>query len=114
MHRNLTYRHIICFSSLYIVSSYKNKLFVLDRKKVLRHHPDKKSSHKLALPPGVNEHGYFTCITQAYETLSTITGRQAFDSIDPTFDDDVPNYAHNSKQDFFQVFEAVFRRNARF
>lgn len=35
------------------------------RKKVLQHHPDKKDKTKKSrLPPGVNEHGYFTCITK--------------------------------------------------
>lgn len=83
------------------------------RRKVLQHHPDKKDKNrKSKLPPGVNEHGYFTCITKAYECLSTVSGRQAFDSVDPSFDDTVPSFNPN-KDDFFHVFEPVIRNNAR-
>ena len=33
---------------------------------------------------------YFTCITRAFENLSTSNKRKAFDSVDPLFDDDIP------------------------
>merc|ERR1712168_12636 len=83
------------------------------RKKVLQHHPDKKDKNKKSrLPPGVNEHGYFTCITKAYETLSTKTGREAYDSIDPNFDDSIPSF-NPLEDDFFRVFGPVIERNAR-
>ena len=84
------------------------------RRKVLQHHPDKKDKNrKSRLPPGVNEHGYFTCITKAYETLSTKAGRQAYDSVDPSFDDSVPNFNPSSKDKFFEVFDPVIKSNAR-
>jgi len=84
------------------------------RKMVLRYHPDKKNKNKaVALPPGVNEENLFTCITNAYEQLSTREGRESFDSIDDTFDDAVPNYSSTSKQNFFKAFTPVFERNAR-
>jgi len=83
------------------------------RKKVLQHHPDKKDkSRKSRLPPGINEHGYFTCITKAYELLSTKTGRQAYDSVDPSFNDSVPSF-NSTKDDFFKVFEPIIKSNAR-
>lgn len=83
------------------------------RKKVLQHHPDKKDkSRKSRLPPGINEHGYFTCITKAYELLSTKTGRQAYDSVDPSFNHSVPSF-NSTKDDFFKVFEPIIKSNAR-
>ena len=84
---------------------------ILDRKKVLQHHPDKKGSKKKQFDvPGLNQHEYFTCITKAYEILSNVVTRRAYDSIDPTFNDDVPTTV---KGDFFETFGSVFERNAR-
>lgn len=82
------------------------------RKKVLKYHPDKKGKHsKKHLPPGLSEHDYFTCITRAYETLATLEGRQAYDSVDPTVDDTIPSYS--PKQDFYKIFLQVFKNNSR-
>ena len=87
------------------------KCYLLDRKKVLQHHPDKKGLKKRKFDvPGLNQHEYFTCITKAYEILSNATTRRAYDSIDPTFNEDIPT---NVKGDFFEVFKPVFDRNAR-
>ena len=87
-------------------------LFISDRKMVLAHHPDKKS-HKSTktVIPGLNEHEYFTCITKAYEVLSNITSRRAYDSVHSSFDDAVPTQV---KGDFFETFRLPFKRNARF
>ena len=87
-----------------------NFLF-LDRKKVLRHHPDKKKNNVLVLPPEINEHEYFTCITKAYEVLSSVEDRQAYDSVDEEFPDEIPSYS--PKQDFFEVFSKCVKLNAR-
>lgn len=57
------------------------------RQKVLRHHPDKRK----AAGETVKEDDYFSCITTAFETLINPERRKAFDSVDPTFDDGVPN-----------------------
>eukprot|EP00795_Rhopilema_esculentum_P002392 gene2392-18036_t len=81
------------------------------RKMVLQHHPDKKSSRKSNFEvPGLNEHEYFTCITKAYEILSNVTTRRAYDSVDPTFNEDIPT---SVKGDFFETFKPVFSRNSR-
>eukprot|EP00112_Aurelia_sp_Birch-Aquarium-sp1_P014659 Seg318.15 transcript_id=Seg318.15/GoldUCD/mRNA.D3Y31 product="DnaJ subfamily C member 2" protein_id=Seg318.15/GoldUCD/D3Y31 len=81
------------------------------RKMVLAHHPDKKS-HKSTknVIPGLNEHEYFTCITKAYEVLSNVTSRRAYDSVHSSFDDEVPTQV---KGDFFETFRLPFKRNAR-
>lgn len=81
---------------------------------VLKYHPDrKKKTGSTQLAPGVNEHDYFTCITKAFEQLSTTEGRQAFDSVDEEFDDSIPTYHSNSKENFYKVFAPVFSRNSR-
>jgi len=81
------------------------------RQKVLRHHPDKR---KAAGEEIKEDDDYFTCITKAFETLGNPVQRRAFDSVDPLFDDDVPEVLKKDKQqDFFKVFPDVFVRNAR-
>lgn len=88
-----------------------NDIFYLDRKKVLQHHPDKKGNITFKFDiPGLNEHEYFTCITKAYEILSNVTTRRAFDSVDPTFNEDIPTIL---KGDFFDTFKPAFERNSR-
>lgn len=85
--------------------------FSVDRKKVLQHHPDKKTNKSIKFDvPGLNPHEYFTCITKAYEVLCNVTTRRAFDSVDPTFHEDIPT---NVKGDFFNTFRSVFERNSR-
>jgi DnaJ family protein C protein 2 len=84
----------------------------LDRKMVLKHHPDKSHSRKSKMHlDAVQE--YFTCITKAGEILMNKGKRRAYDSIDPTFDDYVPPVNPNSKINFYQVFGPVFETNSR-
>ena len=56
---------------------------------------------------------YFTCITKAFENLGTTNKRKAFDSVDPLFDDDVPDVIKENSKDFFETFAPVFDKNAR-
>lgn len=44
--------------------------------------------------------------------LSDPVKRRAFDSVDPTFDNTVPSKSEG-KENFYEVFTAVFERNAR-
>lgn len=73
---------------------------------VLKCHPDKSKGNTK-----VDEEA-FTCIQKAYEQLCTITGKRAYDSIDPSFDDDVPNVTEYNKKNFYKTFAPVFQRNA--
>uniref|UniRef100_A0A8C4IS24 DnaJ homolog subfamily C member 2 n=1 Tax=Dicentrarchus labrax TaxID=13489 RepID=A0A8C4IS24_DICLA len=77
---------------------------------VLKHHPDKRKAAGEQIVEGDND--YFTCITKAIEILSDPVKRRAFDSVDPTFDNAVPSKGEG-KENFFEVFAAVFERNAR-
>merc|ERR1712062_238667 len=83
------------------------------RYKVLRHHPDKRR----ALGEDIREDDdYFTCITKAFEILGVPSKRRAYDSVDPDFDDIIPDQISTSKQpkkDFFETFAEIFEKNAR-
>lgn len=79
------------------------------RKKVLKHHPDKRK----ALGEEVKaDDDYFTCITMAYETLGNVNRRRAYDSVDPEFDNNLPSNT-DLKKDFYEVFSYYFDLNSR-
>ena len=74
---------------------------------VLKCHPDKSQGNTK-----VDEEA-FTCIQKAYEQLCLIDGKRAYDSVDPFFDNDVPNVTEHNKQNFYKVFGPVIERNAQ-
>jgi len=80
------------------------------RQKVLRHHPDKR---KAAGEEIKEDDDYFSCITKAFEILGNPVTRRAFDSVDPTFDDDVPEVLKKDKENFIKIFGPAFERNKR-
>merc|ERR1712088_980281 len=81
------------------------------RLKVLKHHPDKRKAAGEEVKEGDD---YFSCITKALDVLGNPQTRRAFDSVDPTFDDDVPDALKKEKQDnFLQVFGPKFEQNSR-
>lgn len=83
------------------------------RQKVLVHHPDKQQQ-AAAEGDGEGEgDDHFKCIKIAYDILSNKKRRQAFDSVDPTFDDTVPPNNSHSRDNFFEVFGLVFSENER-
>lgn len=79
------------------------------RKKVLVHHPDKKSSADLGK---LNNDSFFKCIQRAWEVLTDPEARRRFDSVDPTFDESIPSV--KAKGDFFEIYGKVFSDNARY
>ncbi|KAJ7594094.1 DnaJ domain-containing protein [Mycena floridula] len=99
---------------------------VANRKKVLKHHPDKKVSTATAQTTSsiftemnTNDDAFFKCIAKAHEVLSNPERRRQFDSVDPEFMEvyeEVPTAAQfkNGKLDFFKAFAPVFEREARF
>lgn len=91
---------------------------VAHRKKVLKHHPDKKAG----AAGDSNDDAFFKCIQKAHEVLSNPEKRRQFDSVDPYFsliEDDVPTASQITKardpvRAFFKGFGPVFEREARF
>lgn len=69
---------------------------------ILRYHPDK--SKRI-------ESERFSLITHAFELLSNPTLRRSYDSVDPKFDDSIPNPSNSDN--FYEMFGPVFERNSR-
>ena len=74
-----------------------------DRKKVLKHHPDKKASstssefsnslYLTGVNQNTNDDAFFKCIQKAHEVLTNPEKRRQFDSVDPVFmefEDEMP------------------------
>ncbi|KAJ3221351.1 hypothetical protein HK099_003577 [Clydaea vesicula] len=77
------------------------------RRKLLKHHPDKKSQEGKGM-----DDSFFKCIQKAWEILSNEKLRKQFESIDPSFNDELPN--PRSKEDFFELYGEAFKKTARF
>ena len=84
-------------------------MILKDKKKVLKHHPDKQKQNG-----SEKERDFFACITKAFEILSNPVKKMSFDSVDPTFKDDVPANNEKSKKNFYKVFGDAFERNERY
>ncbi|GES59939.1 ribosome associated DnaJ chaperone Zuotin [Aspergillus terreus] len=80
------------------------------RKKVLRHHPDKKA----ALGDRDENDNFFKCIQIATELLLDPVRRRQFDSVDETCDVEPPTKKEVQKGDFFKLWRPVFESEARF
>ncbi|GAA6020875.1 hypothetical protein JCM11491_000016 [Sporobolomyces phaffii] len=80
------------------------------RRKVLRHHPDKKAS---AGGDG-NDDSFFKCIAKAHETLSKLDSRRQFDSVDPAISDEYPSVKETTADNFYELWAPVFERESRF
>merc|ERR1712156_870611 len=80
------------------------------RQKVLKHHPDKRKGQGEEIR---EDDDYFTCITKAFENLGVSNKRRAYDSVDPLFDDEIPDVIKDNSKDFISTFAPVFERNAR-
>lgn len=77
---------------------------------MLKYHPDKGN---VTQKDEKNERT-FSCIQKAYEQLGMCKDkRRAFDSVDPTFDEKIPDASEVNKQNFFKVLTPVFERNSR-
>ena len=93
-------------------------ILLTDRKKVLKHHPDKKAGQV----GDANDDAFLKCIQKAFEVLTNPERRRQFDSVDPYFElmqDDVPTQSQVTKHKhpekfFFEGFAPVFEREARF
>ncbi|KAI5794376.1 DnaJ domain-containing protein [Peziza echinospora] len=77
------------------------------RKKVLRHHPDKKASAGKS-----QDDGFFKCIQKATEILSDPIRRRQFDSCDDAADREPPS--KKAKGNFYKLWAPVFEAEGRF
>lgn len=83
------------------------------RRKALKHHPDKRGKTSVDL-----ESDYYSCITRAMDILGDPIKRKSFDSVDPLFDDSIPDMIKPAKlekntQLFYKTFAPVFELNSR-
>lgn len=87
-----------------------HEIKIAHRKKVLKHHPDKKAGATgLA-----NDDSFFKCVAKAHEILSNPEKRRQFDSVDDSIDDDDVPSGKESPERFFELWAPVFEREARF
>ncbi|TFK20622.1 DnaJ-domain-containing protein [Coprinopsis marcescibilis] len=96
---------------------------IAHRKKVLKHHPDKKASATPGFETGVqlntNDDAFFKCIQKAHEVLTNAEKRRQFDSVDPQFmelEEYIPTAAATKSKnfDFFKEFSTAFDLFSRF
>ncbi|WFC99877.1 hydroxymethylglutaryl-CoA lyase [Malassezia yamatoensis] len=87
-----------------------HEIKIAHRKKVLKHHPDKKvGSSGLS-----NDDSFFKCVAKSYDILSNPEKRRQFDSVDEAIDDDAVPTGKESAERFFELWTPVFEREARF
>lgn len=79
------------------------------RKKVLKHHPDKKAAQGRA-----DDDQFFKCIQKATEVLLDPTRRRQFDSVDEEADVDPPTKKQAQKGDYYKLWSKCFKAEARF
>ncbi|KAF8635701.1 hypothetical protein AX15_000325 [Amanita polypyramis BW_CC] len=96
------------------------------RKKVLKHHPDKKVStvtqnsySYLGIHQNTNDDAFFKCIQKAYEVLTNPEKRRQFDSVDPVLtelEDEAPTASEFKAKglNFFKAFTSIFELHSRF
>jgi len=105
-----------------------DQIKIAHRKKVLKHHPDKKAG--VSVTHSTNDDAFFKCIQKANEILTNSERRRQFDSVDPyysTLEEDIPtasDFKPTKGKDgkekeidpkrFFAEFGPVFEREARF
>ncbi|KAG6811120.1 hypothetical protein H0H92_008920 [Tricholoma furcatifolium] len=101
---------------------------IAHRKKVLKHHPDKKASSTpsesilgINVNRNTNDDAFFKCIQKAHEVLTNAEKRRQFDSVDPEFlevEEDITGITatefKNKKLDFFKTFTPIFELYKRF
>jgi DnaJ-class molecular chaperone len=77
---------------------------------VLSYHPDKGKETKNG---GRNE-AIFGCIQKAYEILGLeIDKRRSYDSVDPKFNDSLPEASEVNAKNFYDLLGPMFERHSR-
>lgn len=79
------------------------------RKKVLKHHPDKKAAQGRT-----EDDQFFKCIQKATEVLLDPVKRRQYDSVDEEADVEPPTKKQLQKGDFYKLWSKVFKSEGRF
>ncbi|KAF4508914.1 hypothetical protein G6O67_005239 [Ophiocordyceps sinensis] len=79
------------------------------RKKVLKHHPDKR-----AAMGRTEDDQFFKCIQKATDVLLDPAKRRQYDSVDEEADVEPPTKKQLQKGDFYKLWSKVFKSEARF
>lgn len=79
------------------------------RRKVLKHHPDKKAAAGKA-----QDDQFFKCIQKATEVLLDPVKRRQFDSVDEAAEVEPPSKKETQKGNFYKLWGKVFDAEARF
>ena len=82
------------------------------RKKVLRHHPDKKAAASHGSSEG--DDAFFKCIQKATEILLDPVKRRQFDSVDEGADVEQPSKKYAQKVGWLKAWRPVFESEGRF
>ncbi|EJU01636.1 DnaJ-domain-containing protein [Dacryopinax primogenitus] len=94
----------------------QDQIKIAHRKKVLKHHPDKKAGQA----GDSNDDAFFKCIQKAMEVLSNPEKRRQFDSVDPYYEaleeeDDIPDARQiKTFKNFKKAYGKILEREARF
>lgn len=80
------------------------------RRKVLKHHPDKKAK----LGGDVNDDAFFKCIQKAYEQLIHPEKRRSFDSVDAGIPDHFAPKTAVPPEEFLEYWNPIFDSESRF
>lgn len=79
------------------------------RKKVLKHHPDKR-----AATGSSEDDSFFKCIQKATEVLTDPARRRQFDSVDEAADVEAPSKKESKERGFYKAWSPVFVSEGRF
>jgi DnaJ family protein C protein 2 len=79
------------------------------RKKVLKHHPDKKAAQGRT-----EDDQFFKCIQKATEVLLDPVKRRQYDSVDEEAEVEPPTKKQLQKGDYYKLWSKVFKAEARF
>ncbi|SPO25028.1 probable ZUO1 - zuotin [Ustilago trichophora] len=88
----------------------QEQIKIAHRKKVLKHHPDKKAGSSGL----TSDDSFFKCIAKAHEILSHPERRRQFDSVDESIDDEAVPTGKESPEKFYALWGPVFERESRF
>ncbi|KAK7428091.1 Zuotin [Neonectria magnoliae] len=95
--------------SKYRYKATEDQIKKAHRKKVLKHHPDKKAAQGR-----VDDDQFFKCIQKATDVLLDPTKRRQYDSVDEEADVEPPTKKQIQKGDYYKLWSKVFKAEGRF